>query len=77
MKKPKTLMPCLFEVIREMREKWVGKGRGKKMINCLVGVKKEEKRNEPDGIFRLTYIFFFQSKLGRKEENGNIKKINK
>ena len=41
MKKPKTLMPCLFEVIREMREKWVGKGRGKKMINCLVGVKRE------------------------------------
>ena len=56
----------MFEVIREMREKWVGKGRGKKTINCLVGVKKEEKRNEADGIFRLTYIFFFSIEIGKK-----------
>ena len=75
MKKHKTLLPCLFEVIREMRKKWVGKGRGKKMINCLVGVKMGGKRNGPGGIFRLTYFIFFQLKLGRKEENNTIKKI--
>ena len=74
MKKPKTLMPCLFEVIREMREKWVGKGRGKKNDQLFSWGEKGGKRNGLDGIFHLIHHFFFQSKLGRKKENGTNKK---